>query len=60
MAKYEWKVRAVEERQALVNYASLLEVELNEMEKEGFEVQKLEIKEKGILLTGRRPARRPG
>lgn len=58
MPKYEWKVRAVEERRELITYASSLEAELNAMEKEGFEVQKMEIKEKGILLTGRRPARR--
>lgn len=59
MAKHEWKVRAVEEHEHLEAFASALEAELNEMEKEGFEVQKLEIRGKGILLSGRRPARRP-
>jgi hypothetical protein len=59
MAKHEWKVRAVKHHQDLESFAFSLETELNEMEKEGFEVQKLEIKDQGILLSGRRPARRP-
>ena len=58
MAKYEWRVRAVEEKD-LASFASTLESSLNEMEKEGFEVQKLEIRGMGVLLSGRRPARRP-
>jgi hypothetical protein len=58
MAKYDWKVRAVSQRDGLKEMAKELETELNAMEKEGFEVQKLEIKDQGVLLTGRRPTRR--
>lgn len=59
MAKYEWKVRAVTQKDGLAAMARHLELELNELEKEGFEVQKLEIKDQGVLLTGRKPTRRP-
>lgn len=59
MPKHEWKVRAVTQRDGLKVMAQDLEKELNDLEKEGFEVQKLEIKDQGILLSGRRPARRP-
>lgn len=58
MQKYEWRVRAVDGRKDLESFAANLETKLNALEKDGFEVQKLEIKSKGILLTGRRPARR--
>jgi len=58
MPKFEWKVRAVLQTEDLECFASGLQDELNAMEKEGFEVQKIEVKDQGILLTGRRPARR--
>lgn len=57
MPKFEWKVRAVLEQDNLVSFAQEMEKKLNELEKEGFEVQKLEVKRRGVLLTGRRPAR---
>jgi hypothetical protein len=60
MAKYDWKVRAVSQRDGLIAMAKELEKELNDLEKEGFEIQKLEIKNQGVLLTGRRPTRRTG
>ena len=59
MPKFEWKVEAVQMGPDLGLFAHLLEMKLNELEKNGFEVQKLEIKDLGILLTGRKPARRP-
>jgi hypothetical protein len=58
MQKYEWRVRAVDAQKDLESFAANLETNLNSLEKDGFEVQKMEIKDKGILLTGRRPARR--
>ncbi len=59
MPKYDWRVRAVLKTEDLESFAEGLQAELNALEKEGFEVQKLEIEKMGILLTGRRPAR-PG
>ena len=56
MPKYEWKVIGVPEDSLLDVFAAKLESALNHLEKEGFEVQKLEVK-KGVLVTGRRPAR---
>lgn len=58
MPKYEWKVEAVTKGASLGSFASNLETKLNELEKNGFEVQKMEIKDQGVLLTGRKPAKR--
>lgn len=57
MPKFEWKVMGIEETSSLGVFASNMEVELNRLEKDGFEVERLEIKKKGILLVGKRPSR---
>ena len=59
MAKHEWKVEPIGAKEDLGFFARLLEEKLNELEKNGFEVQKMELqKDDSILLIGRRPARR--
>ncbi len=56
MPKFTWKVVPVKEGDLEVMAASL-ERELNGLEQDGFDVQKLELRGRGVLLTGRRPAR---
>lgn len=57
MPKNEWKVIAIDEATPLDVFAYNLQQGLNALEKDGFEVEKLEIKKKGVLLTGKRPSR---